>query len=134
MKEFNRTILLVDDDEDDLRLLHDVCKDLSFNGDILEAHDGEEALMVADALQAASKPPCVIVLDVNMPRKDGKETLLALRANKALSGIPVLVFTTSTSSADKMFFAHYEAEMVPKPWDMSSYSIVAARILSYCAA
>ena len=98
-------ILLADDDPDDRMLLADA---LAENGSPAELHtvgDGEELL---DYLhhrgkfkkQAGMPLPTLILLDLNMPRKDGREALRELKSDEQLRRIPVVVLTTSNAEDD----------------------------------
>lgn len=94
------SIIIVDDDSDDREILRDafVAAD-----DTVEYHlvpNGEELLRGLDKRQKANFP-ALIMLDLNMPGKDGRETLKELKAHKTLGAIPVIVFTTSSSYQDK---------------------------------
>lgn len=92
-------ILVAEDDSDDRRLLSDAfeqcgiaCR-LDFHG------DGESLLQAIDAAPLDS-PPQLVLLDLNMPRMDGRETLDRLRANPALAAVPVVVMSTSAAEDD----------------------------------
>jgi CheY-like chemotaxis protein len=93
-----RTILLVEDDQVDLIAVKRVLKDAHVTQDLACAQNGEEAL---DYLRGKNRAlPCLILLDLNMPRMGGLEFLEVLRADAALQGIPVVVVTTSTDNQD----------------------------------
>lgn len=128
----NKTILCVDDDQDDLVMLREVIQDMGYQFNIVEANDGVAALETLKQLQAAGSLPCLIVLDINMPRMDGKQTLVALKKNPQFSTIPVVVFTTSSSSLDKTFCAAKKVEMISKPFDYATLFNIAGQLLSYC--
>lgn len=91
-------ILVADDDSDDQLLMKDA---LAVSGTsqvkIHFVNDGQELL---SALKHASRLPNIILLDLNMPVKDDKETLLAIRQCERLRHIPVIIFTTSSSTDD----------------------------------
>ena len=59
--------------------------------------------------------PRLIVLDMNMPQLDGRETLVALKKESSLSSIPVVILTTSSSDLDRAFCNHYTVEILTKP-------------------
>ena len=96
------TILMADDDEDDRELAQDAFEDAGLVGEIRFVPDGQELL---DYLRppAGSPPPerpSIILLDLNMPRKDGREALEEIKADEALCEIPVVVLTTSNDEQD----------------------------------
>jgi len=88
------TILLVDDDEEDLLLTQQALEESRLGNDLRVAHDGEELM---DYLlrkgrfsdPAISPKPGLILLDLNMPKKDGREALAEIKANADLRKIPV---------------------------------------------
>jgi CheY-like chemotaxis protein len=90
-------ILLVDDDALDRELFRDALGALPIHHQLSEAANGEEALQ---ALEAATTLPDIIFLDLNMPVKDGRDTLLEIRANQRLRCIPVCILSTSSAHFD----------------------------------
>jgi two-component system, response regulator len=99
------TILVADDDPDDLILIRDAFDENSFEGEIQCVNDGEELL---DYLNNRGKyidpdlfpKPDLILLDLNMPRKDGREALAEIKADPNLKILPIVVLTTSNSVED----------------------------------
>ena len=99
------TILLADDDADDRVLAQDALKESRLANDLRFVENGEELMdylmrrgPYADP--ATSPTPGVILLDLNMPRKDGREALAEIKSNPALRSIPVVVLTTSKAEED----------------------------------
>ena len=126
------TILCVDDDADDLQLLHETLKDLHEDFVVVEAHNGRQAL---DFLQQSKKTedlPCLIILDINMPVLNGKETLSVIKKDEALKSIPVVVFTTSGSESDKRFCHLHGVEMITKPPNINSFKAAVQKLLRIC--
>ena len=106
MSRSEHTILLVDDDPDDLHLLREALDAAGSPYRILEAHDGEEAVNRLLELDSLNADPCLIVLDINMPRMNGRQTLSALKSNQSLSLLPVVVFSTSSSPRISNFLSN----------------------------
>ena len=127
-----KTILCVDDDQDDLIMLREVIQEMGQPYDIVEAYDGLIAMDLLQKMQKDNHLPCLIVLDINMPRMDGKQTLVAIKNNPGLASIPVVVFSTSSSAMDKTFCAAKKVEMITKPFDYATLFTVAGKLLSYC--
>jgi CheY-like chemotaxis protein len=99
------TILLVDDDEEDLAMTVDALRESRLGNDLRTAHEGEELmdylLRKGEYSDPASSPmPGLILLDLNMPKKDGREALAEIKANPELRKIPVIVLTTSRAEED----------------------------------
>jgi CheY-like chemotaxis protein len=99
------TILMADDDEEDCALTKDAMADARLANEMRFVHDGEELLDYlhqrgAYADGADAPPPGVILLDLNMPKKDGREALAEIKADPELRKIPVCVLTTSAAEED----------------------------------
>jgi len=100
-----RRILMAEDDADDRLLVKDALAECRWEGDLRFVENGEELL---DYLmhrgkysQSVAAPrPGLILLDLNMPRKDGREALREIKADAELRCIPVVVFTTSRADTD----------------------------------
>lgn len=98
-------ILMADDDEDDCMLAQEALTESRLANKLHIVHDGEELI---DYLyrrgkyqQATTSPrPGLILLDLNMPRKDGREALAEIKADPNLRPIPIVVLTTSKSEED----------------------------------
>jgi two-component system, response regulator len=98
-------ILMADDDDDDRLLAQDALRESKIPGQIHFVANGEELLDYlfrrgAYASPAAAPRPGLILLDLNMPRKDGREALRELKAHPELRRIPVVVLTTSQADTD----------------------------------
>ena len=91
------TILWADDDYDDLQMMRDILSKKEENFELVEVHNGKEALEYLKQAKEQADLPCLIILDINMPVLDGKETLSIIKNTKEYSEIPAVVFTTSES-------------------------------------
>ena len=105
MRARSITILMADDDEDDRLLTRDALAESRLANDLRFVRDGEELLDYlrrrgAYADPASAPRPGVILLDLNMPKVDGREALAEIKADPALRRIPVVVLTTSRAEAD----------------------------------
>ena len=95
-----KPILLVEDDDVDVMTMRRALKDLRISNPLFVAGDGEAGLL---ALRGpAMGRPCVILLDLNMPRMNGIEFLRVVKADAALCSIPVIVLTTSREESDRV--------------------------------
>ena len=94
----SKPILLVEDDRVDAMTVKRALKDLNVTNLLVHALNGEEAL---NLLRVGSNGnPCVILLDLNMPKMNGVEFLKVVKADDVLKSIPVVVFTTSQEEQD----------------------------------
>lgn len=95
MKEFPSTIVIADDDEDDIFLLESSIKSLYPDTTITKVRNGLKLLLLLN-----SHIPNVIFLDINMPVKDGLECLQELRLNKKLIETRVVIYSTSNNQIE----------------------------------
>jgi CheY-like chemotaxis protein len=103
MKPF--TIVMADDDADDCLLVREALRETGHGHDLRTVRDGEELLQYLrrsggyTAAREAPRPD-LILLDLKMPKKDGRETLRELKADPGLQSIPIVVLTTSVAKED----------------------------------
>jgi CheY-like chemotaxis protein len=95
-------VLLVEDSAGDVRLTREALKDAKVHISLNVASDGIEAMAFLERQGAyANAPrPDLILLDLNLPKKDGREVLKEIKESAALKSIPVVILTTSSSSED----------------------------------
>lgn len=127
------TILWADDDADDLMLMKEILLKNNRLYNIVEVRNGKEALDYLKISRENGKLPCLIILDINMPILDGKETLSILKKEEEFSSIPVVVFTTSNSELDKLFCKKFQVEMITKPPHFKSLENAVLRLLNFCS-
>jgi CheY-like chemotaxis protein len=115
------TILMADDDEDDRLLATEALAESRLSNELRCVEDGVELMDYLRrrgryAPPASAPRPGLILLDLNMPRKDGREALREIKGDPALRGIPVVVLTTSR--ADEDIVRSYDLganSYIPKP-------------------
>ena len=98
-------ILIAEDDEDDYLLTIEALKEAGVDTQVKWVKDGEELMNYLEPLGAGNKLsrrdfPSLILLDLNMPRKDGREVLDEIKKNDSLRKIPIIVLTTSKAETD----------------------------------
>jgi CheY-like chemotaxis protein len=108
-------VLFVDDDPDDLEMIFEILHELPVSFEVHEEHNGRNALDYLERARQQQNLPCLIVLDINMPVMDGKEVVAIVKNNPHLKNIPIVVFTTSSSQLDSLYFKRYNVEMITKP-------------------
>ena len=128
----NRRILWVDDDQDDLMLVRQVLQEVNTRYDIIEVNNGRAALDFLEGERTKKKLPALIILDMNMPVMNGRETLALIKSDPELKKIPVVVFTTSSSQMDKLFCKRFDVEMITKPPTYDKLSKAIQKMLSIC--
>lgn len=117
-------ILLVEDNAADIRLTQEALKDAKILNDLHVARDGVEAmdfLLRREGYEDVPRPD-IVILDLNLPRKDGKEVLAELKGDPALRTIPVAVLTTSEAEADVLDSYDLGANcFLTKPVDLDQF-------------
>ena len=127
----SRYIIFADDDADDLELITGFFKQYNRDINVLEFKDGKEVLKFLDDF-ALNAPPLLIVLDINMPRLNGKETLAAIRQNPKYQYIPVVIYTTSSNSIDEDYCRRLGASWVSKSATIEGVKQVAKVLAEFC--
>ncbi|HSU50277.1 MAG TPA: response regulator [Segetibacter sp.] len=125
-------VLYADDDADDIQFVMDAFINFSKNVELVTVSDGLEVLTYLQALSADDPAPCLIVLDINMPRMDGKEALIRIRQMERFKKIPSILFTTSSQKRDKDFAAKYNAGFLTKPIDITQMNVIANTFIEHC--
>ena len=128
------TIVYAEDDFDDVQFVRDCFKKYNGRIDLVHAQNGSEALSVLTKLHIQGITPCLIILDINMPLMDGRQTLVKLKANTALKKIPVVMFTTSSSTLDRDFATKWGADFITKPLRYSEVEGLAEEFVRRCDA
>ena len=121
-KEVN--ILLVEDNEGDIVLTLEALKEAKFTNGIYVVKDGEEALQYLrkEGRFEKAETPDLVLLDINLPRLDGKEVLAEIKKDPKLMVIPVVMLTTSDSEKDIMESYHNHANCyITKPVDFQKF-------------
>jgi len=95
-------VLLVDDNPADIDLMREILGSCKHHYHVSSVTDGEEAILFLHRRGKYSEAPCpdLVILDLNLPRKDGRTVLKELKSDSLFYKIPVVVFTTSQASSD----------------------------------
>jgi two-component system, chemotaxis family, response regulator Rcp1 len=127
-------ILLVEDNPGDVRLTVEALKDGKVSNRLHVAMDGVEALafLRQEGPHAGAPRPDVILLDLNLPKKDGREVLAEIKADDHLRRIPVVVLTTSSSEQDILRTYDLHANCyITKPVDLDQFMDVVRSIENF---
>ena len=127
----SRYIIFADDDADDLELITGFFKQYNRNVTVLEFKDGKEVLKFLDDF-ALNATPLLVVLDINMPRLNGKETLSAMRNHPRFQYTPVVIYTTSSNATDEEFCRQLGASWVSKSSTIEGVKQVAKVLAEFC--
>lgn len=135
-KEFPQAIhiLLVEDNPGDIRLTKEVLKEGKIRNDLSVVTDGEEALLFLKKIgkYKDAKSPDIILLDLNLPKKDGRQVLAEIKTDPVLMLIPVIVLTTSSAEKDilNMYAIHANC-YITKPVDFDQFINVVRSIENF---
>ncbi|MGB8582584.1 MAG: response regulator [Candidatus Sulfotelmatobacter sp.] len=127
-------ILLVEDNPGDVRLTLEAFKEGKVLNSIKVIHDGVEALayLRREGRYTNSLQPDLILLDLNLPKKDGREVLAEIKSDEHLRQIPVVVLTTSTAEEDvaRAYSSHANC-YITKPVELDNFLRVVQSIESF---
>ena len=125
-------VLYADDDIDDLKFVEQAFTDSLLNIKLVLVGDGVQALDYLSRLSVLDPNPCLIILDVNMPRMNGKEALIGIRKIDRYENIPVVLFTTSSFELDRNFAIQNNAGFVTKPLDARQMQRITDQFIEHC--
>jgi len=122
-----RRILYVDDDHDDFQLLQKAFHDIDANVELINVSNGYDTITF---LQESNEEnfPSLILMDINMPVMDGKETAKLLQMDDKFKKIPVVFFSTSASPFDKKIIEKAGSELITKPSFYEEWLAIARRL------
>jgi two-component system response regulator len=124
-------VLLVEDDHGDVLMTREAFEDYKVRNDLHVVQDGVEAMrfLRGEGEHAGAPRPDLVLLDLNLPRMDGREVLQEIKSDEALASIPVVVLTTSEAEEDvlRSYTLHANA-YVTKPVDFERFISVVRQI------
>jgi chemotaxis family two-component system response regulator Rcp1 len=127
-------VLLVEDSPGDVRLTQEALKDAKVNINLRVVRDGIEAMafLMREGEYTTAPRPDLILLDLNLPRKDGREVLKEIKENPELKSIPIVILTTSASDADilRSYLLHANC-YITKPVNLEGFLTVVKSIDSF---
>jgi CheY-like chemotaxis protein len=124
-------ILVVDDDDADALMIEEALGAAERNATVTRVADGREALeyLNREGAYAGALRPDLILLDLNMPRMDGRETLAAIKTDDELKAIPVVILTTSGAAPDiASSYQHRANAYVTKPFGLDDFEATVRQI------
>jgi two-component system, chemotaxis family, response regulator Rcp1 len=117
-------ILLVEDNEGDARLAKEAMRDSKIRNDMHHVVDGEEAMafLRKEGKYTDAPRPDLILLDLNLPKKDGRQVLLEIKSDENLKRIPVVILTVSSAEEDILKTYNLHANCyITKPIDLEQF-------------
>jgi CheY-like chemotaxis protein len=127
-------VLIADDDMDDIEILTSALKEIESSLEVVVAENGKHVLeqLHKNYVAVAEAPPCVLVMDMNMPKMDGRETVVAIKNHTHLKNIPILLFSSAKNKTDELFAEKWGVNYFQKPDTMQGMTEVAHVILEMC--
>lgn len=125
-------ILWAEDDPDDMGLFRRIVDELGHQSLLLSANDGREVLACLQLMRKEKNFPCLIILDLNMPALGGRETIGLIRQEEDLAHIPIVVFTTSGSTVDRIFCDRFKVPLFTKPASVDELKATIRQMLRLC--
>jgi CheY-like chemotaxis protein len=126
-------ILLADDDPEDREMIKDALDNIEAGDVIRFAENGEQALDILSKESDLQSHACLIVLDLNMPRMNGTETLRKLKTDDRFKSIPVIIFSTSINELEKQKCMRLGAHSyITKPVSYRECLATAEKFMKFC--
>jgi CheY-like chemotaxis protein len=124
-------VLLVEDDPGDVLMIREAFEENKVRNELHVCSDGEDALVFLrqEGPHEAAPRPDLVLLDLNLPRRDGREVLAEIKADERLRTIPVVILTTSEAEEDVLrSYALHANAYVTKPVDFDRFIDVVRQI------
>lgn len=126
-------VLYADDDPEDIELVSEAFQAYAQNVELMTFADGVELLNFIETVDPLHVAPCLFILDINMPRLNGKETLRRLRRIETFAEVPAVLFSTSSLPADAVFAKNFNAGFVTKPLHTNQVHLIIDEIIEHCS-
>jgi CheY-like chemotaxis protein len=131
MKRVPTTILYIDDDQDDLMIFEESVNTLFPDITLFKAQSSEAGIKILNELEMGKKPyPSLILIDLNMPKMDGRQTLQHIRSHERWQEIPIAIFTTFADLDDIAFCKRYGSTCITKPMNFVDFSKTLQKLLN----
>ena len=132
MKKIN--ILLIEDNEGDVLLTKEALENISFLGELEVKKNGELAVLyLSDLIKDRNNDlPDLILLDINIPKKNGHEVLQFIKENELLKHLPVIMLTTSSSDFDVLTSYQNQANcFITKPVEINNFMEIISKTIEF---
>lgn len=128
----NVSILLVEDNQVDIDLTLMAFSRINFAKPVQIARDGAETLEIVEQWNKGTQMPCLVLLDINIPKVNGLEVLHTIKSSSKTRHIPVVILTSSTNYADLRTAYEYGANSyIIKPVDFEEFKTLTSILCDY---
>ena len=132
MSSKHLNLLLADDDTDDCIFFKEALEKLPLSTHLTTVHDGEQLMQLIT--KETNELPHVLFLDLNMPRKNGRECLLEIKLNKKLKQLPIIIYSTSLEQeVVNLLYKNGAQYFIRKPSEFSQFKKVIQQTLALIA-
>ncbi|MGN6164613.1 MAG: response regulator [Flavisolibacter sp.] len=128
-----RLVVYADDDPEDLELISEAFNDFSETVRLQTFDDGYSLVNYLSGLMPFQPAPCLIILDVNMPGLNGKQTLQKIRNLPRFEQVPVVLFSTSTLPSEMAFAKSFSAGFLTKPLHTNQIQQIVDQLIEHCS-
>ncbi len=126
-------VLYADDDPEDRELVVDAFHPYNHHVEVITFPEGKSLLAYLHRLPPHAQAPCLIILDINMPLLNGRETLQQVRQLERFDAVPVILFTTSSMAHDRDFARRHNAGFITKPVELVQLERITEEFISFCS-
>ena len=115
--------------------MYDALAELERPPRVVIVHNGRHVLehLQKEMARSGNIPACALIMDMNMPQMDGRETVVAIKKNEGLKDLPILLFSACKNGADELFARKWGVQLCEKPDSVESMDELARTIVSICA-
>ena len=132
MSTRKQIIFYADYDPDDLELMSDAMQKFEPSLSLIHANDGSEAFRKLQDLCNRGEYPCVIILDGNMPKLSGEETIEKIKSELDIDDIPLCIFSTSPTEKYSGLALKYQVKVYRKPSSISGLHEAIRSLIAHC--
>jgi CheY-like chemotaxis protein len=125
-------VFYAEDDTDDIELMQEMINHLRPEHKLVIAADGEDAVEKLKDLHANNNDPCVIILDGNMPKLTGEETVERIKESIGIRDVPVCIFSTSPADRFAQVAAKFQVKVYQKPASLKQLNKTVKELLNHC--
>lgn len=133
MNPGEKIILYVDDDSDDRELLSTFMQQVAPELKVTLSENGLKALELLNERKDTKSLPCLIVLDLNMPFLNGRQTFERIKADPQLNYIPIVILSSGENPSDKSWFRDKGIPYFRKPSEFSAMEGIASHLADLCS-
>ena len=130
--EIKSLVLYADDDIDDLNFAREAFLRHTNRIELKTFSCAQDLLQFIHDQKGGDPLPCLIILDINMPRTDGKDALRLIRTIERYNEVPVVLFSTSTMPNDRFFADCHNAAFFTKPLNERQMDVIVKKFLDHC--